>query len=62
MWGGVQRDYFVTADWAEVDPAAGGAVHAGAVESFFLSFLPGLGSGGTEGRVEVLARLLIMRG
>ena len=27
VWGGVYRYYFVTADWAEVDPAAGGAVN-----------------------------------
>ena len=32
-WGGVtRRFYFVTADWAEVDPAAGGAVYAGRSE------------------------------
>ena len=31
-WGGVRRGIFVTADWAEVDPADGGAVAAGISE------------------------------
>ena len=42
-WGGVGRGWFVTADWAEVDPAAGGAVDAGDSEG---DLAP---SSGTEG-------------